>query len=71
MIEMIAVQSTNVEAVGYDDGASALHVRFKNGDTYVYQNVPKQVFEELMAADSKGSYVNRVLRPAYTEVYKQ
>jgi hypothetical protein len=70
MLEMIPVVSSNVDAVGYDEGACALHIRFRDGDTYVYQNVPRDVFDELMAADSKGKYVSRIIRPAYTDYYK-
>ncbi len=59
MPEMIFVDSTNVEAVGYDLATRELHVRFlKSGETYVYYAVEEWVFLELMQADSKGKYLN-------------
>ncbi len=64
--EMIFVQSSNVEAIGYDAAAMELHVRYvKNGVTYVYYSVEEWRFEELIQADSKGSYVNANIKPNY------
>lgn len=66
MADMIFVVSSNIEAIGYDQALSELHIRFsKTGKTYVYQNVPIEFFEQLMAADSKGSFFNRVIKPAF------
>jgi hypothetical protein len=65
MTEMFPVDSTNVEAIGHDPLAQELHVRFLNGATYVYHGVPEDVYLELMAAASKGSYLNRVIKPNY------
>ena len=49
MPEMKYVDSTNIEAVGYDPESLELHVRFAgSGDTYAYYNVPDFVYEELM-----------------------
>ncbi len=43
-----------------------LHVRFlKSGETYVYYNVEQWRFDELMQADSKGSYLNAHIKPNY------
>jgi hypothetical protein len=40
MPEMIFVDSSNVEAIGYDTQSQELHVRFlKSGETYVYYAV--------------------------------
>jgi hypothetical protein len=66
MPEMIFVDSTNIEAMGYDPATMELHVRFlKSGETYVYYNVEQWRFEELMQADSKGSYLNAHIKPNY------
>ena len=65
MVEMYYVDSSNVEAIGHDQIAQELHVRFLSGDTYVYHGVPQEVYDELMAAPSKGSYLNRVIKPNY------
>jgi len=66
MVEMHFVQSTNVECVGYDPEFMELHVRFLNSPvTYVYLNVPQQVFDEMMAASSKGSYLSQCVKEVY------
>lgn len=66
MVEMHYVQSNNVECVGYDPDTMELHVRFlSSAITYVYLNVPQQVFDEVLAAPSKGSYLNQSVKYVY------
>ena len=65
MPEMEYVDSTNIEAIGYDVDAQVLHVRFTSGREYVYSDVPDWVFEGFRNADSKGSYLNREIRNQY------
>jgi hypothetical protein len=65
MAEMIFVDSSNIEAIGYDDGAQELHVRFLTGETYVYSGVPREVFDAMMNAPSKGSFLNREVKGVY------
>jgi hypothetical protein len=71
MVDMVPVVSSNVESIGYDDAAGCLYIKFRTTpETYMYQNVPRPVFEELMAADSKGSYVNRNITPIFRDYQK-
>lgn len=66
MPEMIYVDSSNIEAVGYDNKTMDLHVRFlKSGETYVYFSVEEWRFKELMQADSKGQYLHYNIKPYY------
>lgn len=66
MPEMIYVDSKNIEAIGYDSGSQELHVRFlKSGETYIYYAVDEWVFQELMRADSKGTYLNTNIKGRY------
>jgi len=66
MPEMIFVDSSNVEAIGYDSATRELHVRFvKSGETYVYYEVEEWVFEDFKIADSKGTFVNTNLKGRY------
>jgi hypothetical protein len=62
---MEMVDSSNIEAIGYDTDERELHVRFTSGRTYAYQDVPAEVYAELQQSDSKGSYLNREIRTAY------
>ena len=65
MVEMTYVDSSNIEAVGHDPEAQELYVRFLTGDTYAYHGVPVEVYDELMASPSKGSYLNRMIKGVY------
>ena len=66
MPEMHFVDSSNVEAIGYNAEAQELHVRFlKSGETYVYYDVEEWVFQELMQAESKGIYLNTNIKDRY------
>lgn len=63
MPDMIYVDSSNIEAIGYEDGE--LHVQFISGGHYIYHGVPRQVFDDLMNAPSKGSFLNREIKNVY------
>jgi len=66
MPDMHFVDSSNVEAIGYDAATQELHVQFlKSGETYVYYGVEEWVFQEFMQADSKGTYLNINIKGRY------
>jgi hypothetical protein len=73
-ITMVAVESSNVQRVGYDAVSQVLRVEFfdaKRGTRiYDYSDVPPQGYKELMEAESVGSFLNRMIKPynSYTEV---
>jgi hypothetical protein len=59
------VNSSNVEAVGYDPVEREIYVRFLSGRTYAYGDADEATFEDLRTAASVGSYLNRVLKPGF------
>jgi hypothetical protein len=66
MPDMIFVDSSNIEAIGYDSATRELHVRFlKSGDTYVYYEVEDWMFEDFQRADSKGVFFNTNIKDKY------
>jgi len=66
MPEMHYVDSSNIEAIGYDANSQELHVKFlRSGESYVYFDVEEWVFEEFMRSDSKGQYLNANIRERY------
>lgn len=66
MVEMTFVQSSNVESIGYDPVAMELHVRYLSSPTvYVYTGVPDLIYDALMAAPSKGSFIGREVKGTY------
>lgn len=70
-VEYQEVESSNLHSVGYDPESSNLFVIFKDalggpGRKYAYTNVQPHVYAELMAAPSKGKYLNAFVKNAYS-----
>lgn len=59
------VESSSIAAVGYDAAEQTLWVRFVNGATYRYRDVPPATYEDFMRAESKGRYFNSEIRDLY------
>lgn len=59
------VDSSNLLGAGYDRPSRTLFVAFKGGALYAYRDVPRSVFEGLLAAESKGQYFHRIVKGAY------
>ncbi len=64
-LTLLAVDSTAIQAVGYDARTRRLEVLFKSGHTYCYVDVPPEVYERLLTADSKGSYLQGYVIDVY------
>lgn len=60
-----SVESSNLASVGYDAENEILEVEFNHGGVYQYFDVPEQVYEELMNADSHGVYFSANIRNDY------
>lgn len=58
-------ESSNLERFGYDSSISVLRVEFKSGGTYDYFDVPEQLFEQMQAASSRGSFLAQNIKGAY------
>lgn len=56
------VESSAVARIGYDAEAEEAYVEYIGGGLYSYEGVPPDVFEELVNADSKGTFVNTVIK---------
>lgn len=59
------VKSSSLLSVGYDANLNIMELEFRGGSVYRYFNVPEQVHEELLKADSKGSYFHERIRGHY------
>jgi len=57
-MKRIFVESSSIASVSYERDGSTLEVEFRSGRRYQYFAVPERVFEALMAATSKGAYLN-------------
>ena len=67
MAKLISVESSMIQAVGYDTKARILEVVFNSGQTYCYEGVPSKVYKGLLAADSKGRYMRAEIIDAYPD----
>jgi hypothetical protein len=64
------VSSSNVDAIAYDPNTSTLYVRFKahggkRPSTYMYQDVPRFVYQQLRSAGSAGKFHYAAIRTKY------
>ena len=68
-VKMVSVESSNLKSVGYDEKNSQLYIDFKKAgggkSSYVYYNVPKDIYDELLEADSKGQYLFNNIKGVY------
>ena len=59
------VESSNLDWVAYDEDKKKLYVQFKSGSYYSYDDVPRNIFEDLLTASSKGRYFWMKIRDKY------
>lgn len=59
------VSSSNLKSVGYDRSSNTLEIEFHGGRIYQYYNVPKSVYDGLMAASSHGKFHDRRIKGKY------
>lgn len=69
-IFMVPVESSNVASIGYDAIENILYVEFLSKDAYapaqyMYYGVEPEIYEQMMAAPSKGRFVWTHLRDRY------
>jgi hypothetical protein len=61
--DMPYVQSSALEQVSYDEVAHTLCATFREtGRTYLYEDVPEEIYDGLLFADSLGAYFNSHIR---------
>lgn len=63
---MTYVQSSAIEQVSYDPDAHTLIATFRDsGRTYVYADVPEEVYDSLLFSESLGAYFNANIRDRF------
>jgi hypothetical protein len=71
MMNLVSVESSHVNRVGYDPTELILYVEFKPRHShqqpalYAYDGVSPTAFDELLAAPSKGYYLNHAIKRVY------
>jgi alkylated DNA repair dioxygenase AlkB len=54
--------STVIRNFSYDDSTRELRIVFQSGRPYLYQDVPRQIYESMQRAFSKGEFFNAHIR---------
>ena len=61
----VEVQSSLLASVAHDRDQAVLQIEFRGGAVYQYFDVPRQTYQDLLQADSKGAYFNRHIRSVF------
>jgi len=62
---MIAVESTDLSAIEFDDWSGMLTIEFHSGGVYEYFNVPRSEYLGLLNASSHGRYFHACIKNHY------
>lgn len=61
-VQRSPVRSSSLASVGFSPAHNVLHIEFRSGLVYEYFGVTQCIYEQLLAADSKGAFLNRFVR---------
>jgi hypothetical protein len=65
-MERKRVNSSKIRAMGYDPRSQTLEIEFSNGTVYAYGGVSSEVYRQLMAAPSPGSFFEDRIAEEYS-----
>ena len=60
------LNSSIIESVSYEN--KVLSILLTSGRAYAYEGVPRKVFNEFCASDSKGKFYNENIRGEYDSI---
>jgi hypothetical protein len=64
-VEWVPLESSVFTAVAYRAGLQQLYLQFQEGNIYRYFACPRSVYNELLAAESKGRYFVQHIRNGF------
>jgi len=53
-----------IRSVGFDQARSILEIEFQSGSVYQYRDVPRDIYDGLLSAASKGGYFEAHIKDA-------
>jgi len=65
MVEVEITRSGMITKISYDESEKLLTLTFASGGAYSYKDVPKEVFDGLLAAESAGKYFHSHIKGKY------
>jgi hypothetical protein len=66
----LPIESALIKEIGYDSEEKDLYIYFHKGGLFKYSGVENAIWDEFVAATSKGKYFHSVIKPRYSE-YKR
>ena len=63
-MERDLISSSNIISAGYDAASETLEIEFKDGAIYQYYNVGEHLYQQFVAAASKGQFFNAYIKNA-------
>ena len=61
-VSRTAVESSNIKSVGHCAECDGIYIQFNSGGLYHYPKAGKALFDELMAAESKGKFFHAKMK---------
>jgi hypothetical protein len=61
-MQLVPLESSSLASAGYDPALRRLELLFHSGERYLYFQVPPQIYQQFMRAESKGAWFNRNIR---------
>jgi KTSC domain len=65
MLYVDLFDSRAIAMFAYDLVAKSLLIRFKTGEVYIYQGVPREIFDRFRQARSKGQFFHSTIRDRF------
>lgn len=65
---VVALDSSALASVAYDGKHTILQIEFCDRSVYQYIAVPEKIHQDLLQADSKGTYFNEFVRHRFVSV---
>jgi len=61
----VVMQSRLLARIAYDHDQAILQLEFRDETVYRYFQVPSQIYQDILHADSKGAYFNHHIRNVF------
>ena len=61
-IEHSVTNSSQIFHLSYDEIEQRLTITYHNGQKYAYMNVPRELFDKLIVAESAGKFLNSEIK---------
>lgn len=64
----LKLKSSNIHSISYNAEDQNLEVGFNSGKLYLYHNVPEELHQQFLAAESKGKFFKQNIRGKFSYI---